>query len=95
MLHSAMRLVISFRDYLFEGMRQVERQRRVYSVKRNRNQIFSGVLLALAAVVVLCGLIFRREWDGFTLYTAPEPTAIPLDEAFDETMTTAEMPSQQ
>ena len=91
MLHSVLRLVISFQDYLFEGMRQVERQRRVYSVKRDRNQIFSGVLLALAAVVVLCGLTLRREWDGFTLHAAPSPTAIPLDESFDETMTTAEL----
>lgn len=69
----------------------MERQKRAYPAKQNRTRWLSGVLLLLSAVIVVTGLFSRGESNGFTLETMPSPTAVPLDEGFDETLTTAEV----
>ena len=57
----------------------------MYPVQRNNSRLVSGALLALAAVIVFSGLISRGEFSGFDLQPVPKPTAVPLEEFFDET----------
>lgn len=65
----------------------MERQKRVYPVRRNHNRLVSGVLLAVSALIILSGLISRGGNGSFLLENMPQETAVPLEEPFDETMT--------
>ncbi len=65
----------------------MEKRRRVYPAGRsNTGRVLCGILLAAAFAVVLSGLL-ERGGETFLLEQEPAPSAVPLDETFDETMT--------
>ena len=55
------------------------------------NRLFCGILLALSALLIGSGLLFRSGRGDFRLESSPSPTELPLNERFDETMVTTEL----
>lgn len=69
----------------------MEGSRRVYPAERSGRGLFSYLLLFLSAVVIMSGIVWRNDTDGIHIEAIPEATAIPLDEAFDETIEEREL----
>lgn len=92
--HSFRFFIIPFQNRLERMDEKMERQRRIYPGSYSR--IASAVMLAAAVLVVISGLFSGERADGFSLSKMPQQTAVPLDEAFDETMTEAivELPAK-
>lgn len=63
----------------------MEQRKRVYRTNRGFRRLGCALLLAAAAVIVISGVLSRSDGNGFVLSSIPEPTAVPMDEAFDET----------
>ena len=74
----------------------MEREKRIYPVGRNKIRAVNICLLAFAALIVLNGLISKNAGNGFAVETIPQATKVPLNDAFDETMTETvlEIPGQ-
>lgn len=63
----------------------MEKTKRVYPAQTNSNRAFSGLLLALALIIFFTGVSDKQKTTRFLLEQLPEQTAIPMNEAFDET----------
>lgn len=69
----------------------MERRTRVYPGEKNGRGMLGSILLLLAAVVIFTGLFLRDDGISLKIEPVPSVTPIPLDEAFDETMTEMEI----
>ena len=72
----------------------MERKRRVYPVQCRAESWISKVFLVLTALVVLTGVVSRSNKTSFSMEHIPEPTTLPMDERFDETLTTMQLELQ-
>lgn len=74
----------------------MERQKRVYPLKQN-SRILCSILLGFAALIIVSGLIHENDFESFMLEKQASPTAIPMNEAFDETATemTVDLPAAE
>ena len=65
----------------------MERQKRIYRNRQNRNRMFCVGMLAVAALVVLSGLLSGNTGDDFDLLKIRHETSEPFADHFDETRT--------
>ncbi len=69
----------------------MEENKRVYPRSVGSRKWINYLLLFLSVVLVLSGLLWRKEDADLQLSVAATPTPIPTDEAFDETMESREL----
>lgn len=69
----------------------MEKRMRVYPVEKDGGSWLGKLILFLSAVVILSGLVWREDGGELSIRTVPTPSPIPLDEAFDETLTEVEI----
>lgn len=61
--------------------------KKVYPTRRNAERLVCGILIAATCVTVFSGIVFKGNTTGFLVETVPGPSVVPLNEAFDETIT--------
>lgn len=65
--------------------------KRVYPRERAEGKWVSYLLLFFSAVLLLSGLVWREDNSGVSIQVSPTLTPVPMDAAFDETMTSREI----
>lgn len=70
---------------------KVERRTRVYPARFSLGNHLSRVLLILTGLVILSGLLKGKVDGDVFIHALPSATPVPLEEAFDETMTEMEI----